>query len=100
MTVYTFSIHKISTVHSAFLRLRAQFLNLNWLMNKAIYIWVIKSDEDKNYVHYMGETTNFTRRQREHFTQIIVLNYYIIDPVKAKMGTHDPRTTLEWNVAR
>ena len=57
------------------------------IRNEGIYIWTIK-DENKgiNYVHYVGETTSFGKRQREHLIQITGLNYGIWDSEAAKQG--------------
>lgn len=62
--------------------------------DEGIYLWVIK-DQNKNinYIHYIGETTRFSRRQREHFTNMLGLSYYVIDPDLAKQGVHK----IIWN---
>ncbi len=58
--------------------------------SEGIYLWVIRDIEhDRNYVHYVGETTNFGRRHREHLSQILGLDYYIIDSQKAQQGIHE-----------
>ena len=55
-----------------------------------IYLWVINDElHSKNYIHYVGETNSFAQRQREHFTQIIGLNYGIWDAYEAKRGNAD-----------
>lgn len=62
--------------------------------DEGIYLWVIKDIEnDINYIHYIGETTNFGKRQKEHLTQILGLNYYVIDTDLAKQGIHE----VIWN---
>ncbi len=54
---------------------------------EGIYIWTIKDEKNNlNYVHYIGETTAFGKRQREHFIHITGLNYRIIDPDAARNG--------------
>ncbi|MBW6533936.1 MAG: hypothetical protein K0B11_02925 [Mariniphaga sp.] len=62
--------------------------------NEGIYIWTIK-DEYKgiNYVHYVGETTLFGKRQREHLIQMTGLNYGIWDAELAKQGI----SKMIWN---
>lgn len=55
--------------------------------NEGIYIWTIKNIKNNlNYVHYIGETTSFFKRQKEHIIQITGLNYRIIEPNFAKQG--------------
>lgn len=59
-----------------------------------IYIWTVKDElNDTNYVTYVGETTSFAKRHREHFTQLMGLNYRIIDVEAAKKGTE----VIVWN---
>jgi hypothetical protein len=54
---------------------------------EGIYIWTIKDEKNNiNYVHYVGETISFGKRQREHLIQITGLNYRIIDPDLARLG--------------
>lgn len=55
--------------------------------DEGIYLWIIKDTENNiNYVHYIGETTQFAKRQKEHLTQILGLNYSITDTKLAKQG--------------
>ena len=62
--------------------------------SEGIYIWTVKDEKNKiNYVHYIGETGSFGKRQREHLIQITGLNYRIIDPDYAKQGTEK----IIWN---
>ena len=52
-----------------------------------IYLWTIKQKNDNSFlIHYVGETTNFSRRHREHLIHILGLNYGIFDPEKAQNG--------------
>jgi len=61
---------------------------------EGIYIWTIKDEKNNvNYVHYIGETVSFGKRQREHFIQITGLNYRIIDPDFARQGIEK----IVWN---
>ena len=65
--------------------------------DEGIYLWVIKdAKNDINYIHYIGETTNFGKRQKEHLTQILGLNYYVIDTDLAKQGIHEAIWTAMW----
>ena len=64
--------------------------------NEGIYIWVIKNQEtNQNFVHYIGETVSFAKRQKEHLIQILGLNYRIIDADYAKRGVEK----IIWNGA-
>lgn len=59
--------------------------------DEGIYIWTIKDELNNiNYVHYIGETTNYKKRLREHFIGIMSLNYMINNPERARVG--------EWEV--
>jgi len=74
---FSFSKSERSLFHSEFAQ------------DEGIYLWVINDEENRiNYIHYVGETTNFAKRQREHFTHILGLDYSVIDPQKAKQGIH------------
>lgn len=55
--------------------------------SEGIYIWTIKDEENRiNYVHYIGKTSSFGKRQKEHLIQMAGLNYRIIDPDFARQG--------------
>lgn len=58
-----------------------------------IYLWVIKDKNDINRIHYVGETFQFAKRQREHIIQILGLNYRIIEAISAREG----REVIVWN---
>ena len=59
-----------------------------------IYLWVIKNRQDNlNYIHYIGETSHFAKRQREHSIQILGLNYRILDSQQAINGIEK----IVWN---
>jgi hypothetical protein len=50
-------------------------------------LWVIKNKKDNlNYIEYIGETTSFGGRQKEHLIHILGLNYRIIDKDAASKG--------------
>lgn len=54
---------------------------------EGVYVWTIRNElDDANYVHYIGETTSFGRRHREHLLQITGLNYRILDADHASRG--------------
>lgn len=50
-----------------------------------IYLWVIKSNMG-NLIHYIGETSNFAKRHKEHLMNILSLYYGIFDLNNAKVG--------------
>jgi hypothetical protein len=50
-----------------------------------IYLWIIKT-ENGNMIHYIGETINFAKRQKEHLINILGFYYGIFDVNKAKEG--------------
>jgi len=57
-------------------------------------LWVIKDiKNDINYVHYVGETTNFSKRHKEHLTNILGLNYQVLNANSAKQGVYE----VVWN---
>ena len=59
-----------------------------------IYLWVIQDQVNNiNYIEYIGETTKFSKRQKEHLTHILGLNYRILDAEKAKQG----ECSVLWN---
>lgn len=54
---------------------------------EGIYIWTIKDEKaNVHYVHYIGETKSFGKRQREHLIQMTGLNYGIWDSELAREG--------------
>ncbi|MEO6038670.1 MAG: hypothetical protein ABIQ93_09675 [Saprospiraceae bacterium] len=58
-----------------------------FVKSEGIYIWTIKDEKNnQNFVHYVGETVSFGKRQKEHLIQITGLNYRIIDADLAKQG--------------
>lgn len=61
--------------------------NSGFLKSEGLYIWTIKDEVDNiNYVHYVGETGYFARRQRQHLVQMAGLNYPILDAGFARQG--------------
>lgn len=59
-----------------------------------IYLWTMLSDQKESYyIHYVGETTAFSKRQKEHLIRILGMDYRIIDPNKAKKGIEE----IVWN---
>jgi hypothetical protein len=68
--------------------------NSEFAKDEGIYIWTIKDEKNNvNYVHYIGETSSFGKRQREHLLSITGLNYRIIDPFYARQGIEK----IVWN---
>lgn len=62
--------------------------------NAGIYLWVLQDIVNNiNYIEYIGETTKFSKRQKEHLTHILGLNYRILDANKAKQG----ECSVLWN---
>jgi hypothetical protein len=60
-------------------------IDSEFVNSEGIYIWTIKDEKNSiNYVHYIGETGSFGKRQREHFLSITGLNYRIIVPFYAR----------------
>jgi hypothetical protein len=79
---FTFTKGGNSLFHTAFVN------------SKGIYIWTIKDETNGvNYFHYIGETTSFGERHREHLIQITGLNYRIINPDFARQGIEK----IVWN---
>lgn len=55
-----------------------------------IYLWTMMSDQKGTYyICYVGETTMFSKRQKEHLINILGMNYRVIDPNKAKKGIEE-----------
>jgi hypothetical protein len=53
--------------------------------SQGIYLWTFKT-KNGYMIHYVGETTRFAKRHREHLINILGLNYGIFDPECAKNG--------------
>jgi len=55
--------------------------------SSGIYLWTVKQRRDNTHlIHYVGETTSFAKRHREHLIQILGLNYGIFNAEKAQQG--------------
>lgn len=68
--------------------------NSDLITSEGIYIWSIKDEKNGlNFVHYIGETLSFGKRQREHLIHMTGLNYRIIDPESARQGVEK----ILWN---
>lgn len=62
-----------------------------------VYLWTIQSDlDDLYYIHYIGESSNFALRQREHLVQVLGMNYGIFDPIQARRGILEPLWSGLW----
>jgi hypothetical protein len=82
---YTFFKGAKSLFHSAYAK------------SEGIYLWVIKQTNDNlNYIHYIGETTAFSKRHKEHITHVLGLNYQILDADKARQGIPEPIWNGMW----
>lgn len=58
--------------------------------SRGIYLWTVKQKkEGYHLIHYVGESTSFAKRQKEHLINILGLNYGIFDPVKAQEGVSE-----------
>lgn len=78
----------------SFLKGKTSLFHSKYSQDEGIYLWVIKDTDNRiNYIHYVGETTKFAKRQKEHLTHILGLNYYVIDANLAKQGVHK----IVWN---
>ena len=42
--------------------------------SEGIYLWVM-TDGRRRFIHHVGEKTDFLKRQQEHLTQVLGLNY-------------------------
>ena len=55
--------------------------------SSGIYIWTIKQQKDNTHlIHYIGETTSFGTRHKEHLVSNLGLDYAILDAEKAERG--------------
>ncbi len=79
----------------SFLNKESSLFRSKYSQDKGIYLWVIKDiKNDINYVHYVGETgENFSKRHKEHLTNILGLNYQVLNANSAKQGIHE----VLWN---
>ena len=54
---------------------------------EGIYLWTVKQNDTDNYfIHYVGETTKFASRQKEHLVNILGLNYGIFNVDELRNG--------------
>jgi hypothetical protein len=44
--------------------------------SEGVYLWVLR-DGERRFIHYVGETTVFLKRHKQHLTQILGANYGI-----------------------
>lgn len=50
-----------------------------------VYLWTIQSERDGlYYIHYVGESTSFAARHREHLIHILGMDYGIFEPTEAR----------------
>ena len=50
-----------------------------YAVSAGIYLWVV-TDGSSRFIHYVGETTNFLKRHKEHLTHVLGLNYGLFRP--------------------
>jgi len=54
---------------------------------EGLYLWTVKQSNSNNYlIHYIGESSKIIRRQSEHLTEVLGLNYGIYDPDSLRNG--------------
>lgn len=51
-----------------------------------VYLWTVKQHDGTHMIHYIGQTSAFAKRQREHLIQVLGLNYGIFNAEKAQTG--------------
>ena len=54
--------------------------------SQGVYIWTFKQHDGSHLIHYIGETSSFAKRQREHLINVLGLNYGVFHPDDAKNG--------------
>lgn len=55
--------------------------------DSGVYLWTVRQRSDGcHLIHYVGETSSFAGRHREHLVHILGLNYGVFDPDKAQEG--------------
>lgn len=64
---------------------KRSIIQSKWAKSAGVYLWTIRSNNG-NYIHYVGETDSFAKRQLEHLINILGLNYGIWNPEKARQG--------------
>jgi hypothetical protein len=71
----------------SFMKSSKSLFHSQYAKSEGIYLWVIKDkNKNLNYIEYVGETTNFAKRHREHITNFLGLNYRILDAQSALQG--------------
>ena len=56
---------------------------------EGIYLWTL-SNSSAVYIHYIGETTNFLKRHKDHLTQMLGLNYGLFSPMAVQEQNPQP----------
>jgi hypothetical protein len=82
--------------------------------SEGVYLWVLR-DGERRFIHYVGETSSFLKRHKQHLTQILGANYGIFradavaadDPTPVyggmwRMQSDDPLSTTvaHWRTIR
>ena len=61
--------------------------------SQGVYLWTFRQNATGSHlIHYVGETTSFANRHREHLIHILSMDYGIFDPDDAKNG----KCTIIW----
>ncbi len=67
--------------------------------SEGIYLWTVRQSGTQHHlIHYVGETIGLAKRQREHLTAILGLNYGIWDPEKARNGVSELIWKGAWRI--
>jgi hypothetical protein len=62
--------------------------------SEGVYVWTFRQTATGSHlIHYVGETTSFGKRHKEHLVHILSMNYGIFDPEDAKNG----KCTVIWS---
>jgi hypothetical protein len=77
-----------------------QIATCEFARSEGVYLWVL-TDGEHRFIHYVGETTDFLKRHKQHLTNILGANYGIFradavaadDPVPIFGGLWRDRST-------
>lgn len=53
-----------------------QIATCEFARSEGLYLWVL-TDGERRFIHYVGETTDFLKRHKQHLTNILGANYGI-----------------------
>jgi len=60
----------------AFVDHRRGIARCEFAHREGVYLWVL-SDRERRFIHYVGETTDFLKRHKQHLTDILGVKYGI-----------------------